>query len=159
MQDTETAPVQTAWEAFDCYGCGQANEAGLQLERHVSADGERLVATHDPDETHTSGAENVAYGGLVASLIDCHSIWTAITFAHREAGYGLADRQLEYVTGDLSVDVREPTPLDEPLRIEATVEGEVGRTVTVASEVDTGERTTATGAVTAVEVSDHYGRS
>jgi len=157
MQEQRIAPVQAAWSELECFGCGPANDAGLGLESYVAADGERLVATHDPDERYTSGAPNVAYGGLVASLIDCHSVWTAITVAHREHGYDLAERRLEYVTGDLSVNYRRPTPLDEQLRIEGWVEGEVGRTVTVHTEVGTDEETTASGEVTAVEVSDHYG--
>ena len=81
-------PVQHSWPYLTCYGCGPANDAGLQLN-YLAHDGESLVASVDSDEMFTSGAPRVMYGGHIASLIDCHSIWTAITFAYRAE-----DRQL-----------------------------------------------------------------
>ena len=148
-------PVQHAWPGFDCYGCGPANPDGIQLESYLAEDGESLVATVEPDAQYTSGMENVAYGGYVASLVDCHSIWTAVTFAHEAEGRPLDEGPpISYVTGELCVSYQEPTPLDRPIELRAWVEGDVGRKTTVTCEVSSGEEVTATGEVTAVRVAD-----
>jgi hypothetical protein len=158
------APVQHSWPDLSCFGCGPANAEGFQIESYLGPEEETLVAAVDPDRRFTSGAPNVAWGGYVASLVDCHSVWTAITFTHRMEDRPLgSDPQIEYVTGSLSVDYHAPTPLDEPIHLRSWVEGEVGRKTTVISEVGPEGETTAEGEVTAVRVdaeagsSRHYG--
>lgn len=157
-------PVQHSWPDLTCFGCGPANEEGFQIESYLGPDGETLVAAVDPDTRFTSGAPNVAWGGYVASLVDCHSVWTAITFAHRVENRPLgSEPRIEYVTGSLSVEYRAPTPLDEPIRLRAWVAGDIGRKATVRSEVGPEGETTAEGEVVAVRVdagkgsSRHYG--
>ena len=151
--DGTNDPVQASWPELTCYGCGPANEAGLHLESYLDEAGESLVATVHPDEVFNSGAPNVMYGGHVASLLDCHSVWTAITFAYRSEGRSLGSPpRIAYVTGRLSVDYRKPTPLDRPIHLEAWVEGDVGRKTTVRSELGPEGVTTATGEVVAVRV-------
>lgn len=143
--------VQDAWPDLSCFGCGPANPHGLRLKSEFSADGTELVATYDPDERFTSGAPNVAYGGLVASLVDCHAIWTAIAFAHRAEGRAVGtDPRIAYVTANLSVDFRKPTPLDQLVHLQAWVDGDAGEKTTVVCEVGTGEELTAEAEVLAV---------
>lgn len=133
MERARSQPVQHSWPEFSCFGCGPANDEGIQLESYLDEDAEALVATVDPDERFTSGAPNVAYGGFLASLVDCHSVWTAVTFAHRAEGRPLeSEPRIAYVTGRLSVEYHEPTPLDRPIRLRARVDGAVGRKTTVA---------------------------
>ncbi|WP_255169183.1 PaaI family thioesterase [Natrononativus amylolyticus] len=156
MLEQRTGAVQDAWPELDCYGCGPANDAGIRLKSYLADDGRTLVATVDPDARYTSGAENVAYGGYLASLIDCHSVWTAITFAHEAADAPLEDHRFEYVTGSLSAEYLKPTPLDEPLEVRAWIDGDLGKRVTVSSEIRAGGEVTARGEVVAVEVSGHY---
>ena len=146
-------PVQDTWPTLRCYGCGPANPDGLQLKSYVGEDGETLVATVEPDERFTSGAPNVMYGGHVASLLDCHSIWTAITFAYRDEERPLgSEPQIQYVTGQLCVDYRKPTPLDRPVHLTAWVDNGVGRRTTVRSEIASEGEITATGELVAVRV-------
>lgn len=132
--------VQDAWPNRQCYGCGPANPDGIQLKSYVSDDGESLVAEVDLDEKYTSGAENITYGGAIADLIDCHSMWTAITFASREEGRPLdSEPPIYYVTGQLGpITYREPTPLDEPIHLKAWVEGEVGDKTEIRCKVGSG---------------------
>lgn len=154
------APVQHSWPELTCFGCGPANAEGFQIESYLGPDGETLVAEVDPDARFTSGAPNVAWGGYVASLVDCHSVWTAITFAHEAEGRPLGtEPRVEYVTGSLSVDYRAPTPLDEPIYLRSWVAGEVGRKTTVVSAVGPEGETTAEGEVVAVRVDSGGGAS
>lgn len=152
----ETTPVQAAWNELDCFGCGPANDHGIGLESYLDENGDRLVATVEPEPKFTSGAENVAYGGYVASLIDCHAVWTAITFGHQAAGAPISARAMEYVTSELHVDFKQPTPLDEPIHVEGRIEGEIGPRTTVQVSLGPEGETTATGEVLTVEVTDHY---
>lgn len=151
--DADAEPVQASWPELTCWGCGPASEEGLHLESYLAEDGETLVATVDPDATFTSGAPNVVYGGHVASLVDCHSIWTAITFAYEAEERSLgSDPRIAYVTGDLHVEFHRPTPLDRPVHLAARVAGEVGKRTTVRSEVGPEGQVTAVGEVEAVRV-------
>lgn len=148
-------PVQESWLNNVCFGCGQANEEGLQPESYLSGDGESLVATFEPDGAHTAGYPTMTYGGLIASRIDCHSLWTAITFAYKRAERPLLSAPLQmYVTGELSTQFLEPTPVDQPVELEAAVDGEVGDTVEVNCTVRSEGAVTARGEQTAVELQD-----
>ena len=153
VSDERTEPVQTSWPDLTCFGCGPANVDGLHLESYVGEGGETLVATVNPDETFNSGTPNVMYGGHIASLIDCHSVWTAITFAYRAEGRPLGSApRIAYVTGRLNVDFQRPTPLDRPVHLRAWVDGDVARKTTVRSELGPEGTTTASGEVVAVRI-------
>ena len=66
-----------------CYGCGPDNDHGLQIKSYW--DGDESVAVFHPQEYHTAFPGYV-YGGLIASLIDCHSTGTAAAASYRRAG-------------------------------------------------------------------------
>lgn len=151
-------PVQHSWPDLTCYGCGPANPDGLHLESYPGADGATLVASVDPEPPFTSGTPNVMYGGHIASLIDCHSVWTAITFAYRDEGRPLGSSpRIAYVTARLCVDYRAPTPLDRPVHLRAWIDGDVGRETTVRTDLGPEGRVTATGEVVAVRVGPSVG--
>jgi acyl-coenzyme A thioesterase PaaI-like protein len=93
----------------------------------------------------------VAYGGLVASLIDCHSIWTAIATTYRAEGREHGSQPtISYVTGNLNVSFLKPTPLDRPLVLRAKVTDLQERKATVECSVYSGDVKTAEGKVLAV---------
>lgn len=145
-------PVQDlAWPQGTCYGCGPANTEGLQLKSFLSDDNDQLVATFEPEDVFNSGAPNVMYGGLISSLIDCHSIWTAIVFAHIEEDRPLTNDLMMYVTSELSVDYRKPTPLDQPIELRSWVEDDPGRQTQVICELGPDDTVTARGQVLAVQ--------
>jgi acyl-coenzyme A thioesterase PaaI-like protein len=66
-----------------CYGCGRLNEHGLHIRS--TWDGDETVATLTPRAEHTA-IPGYVYGGLVASLIDCHGTGSAALAAYRAAG-------------------------------------------------------------------------
>ena len=66
-----------------CYGCGKLNEQGLHLES--AWEGDEVVARFTPQPQHIS-VPGYVYGGLIASLIDCHAMATAAASAERLAG-------------------------------------------------------------------------
>ena len=149
-------PVQSSWPDLTCFGCGSANPEGLHLQSYLSTDGTALEATFTPRPIHTAGVANVAYGGLIASLVDCNSIWTAMTFRNLSEGLSAFDPPaVRYVTGRLSVEYRRPTPLDEPIHLRSWVDGDVGRKSLVRTELGPPGDVTATGEVLAVAIRPH----
>lgn len=129
-----------------CYGCGSANPDGLQIKSYWSDDRQFVVASFQPQARFSSGFKNAMYGGLIASLIDCHSNWTAMAFGYkadsREAG---TQPLIASVTGSLGVKYLKPTPMDGTIHLKAWVEGEVGRKTRVLCELGDGENVTALG--------------
>ena len=100
-----------------CYGCGRLNDDGLHIR--TLWDGAEGTATFTPKPFHTA-ITGIVYGGLLASLIDCHAVGTAAAARYAADGREIgSDPVLRYVTGTLQVSFRGPTPLGEPLRLRA----------------------------------------
>lgn len=145
--------LQDTWPEATCYGCGPANPNGLQLKSYWTIDYSAVVATHYPTPKYNAGFENVMYGGLVASLIDCHSIWAAIADAYRREGrkHG-ALPAISYVTGQLNVRYLKPTPLDQPILLKATIEQAERRKTSVFCQLGYAGVVTAEADVLAVRI-------
>jgi acyl-coenzyme A thioesterase PaaI-like protein len=102
-----------------CFGCGSLNPHGLQIKSFWA--GEDVVCAWRP-QPHHIGHPGILYGGTIASVVDCHCIWTASAYAHREAGLEMDGTvRLQYVTASLSVNFRKPVPIDAPIDLRARV--------------------------------------
>jgi acyl-coenzyme A thioesterase PaaI-like protein len=135
-----------------CYGCGRLNEHGLQIKSYW--DGDESVCRFTPRPYHTA-VPGYVYGGLIASLIDCHSTGTAAAAAYREAGREMgSEPELRFVTGSLHVDYLRPTPIDAELEVRGKVEEVKGRKVVVTSTLSAAGRVCAKGRVVAVLAPD-----
>ncbi len=133
-----------------CYGCGRLNEKGHQIKSYW--DGEESVATYRPEPYHTA-IPGFVYGGLIASLIDCHSTGTAAAAAYREEGREMdTEPALRYVTGSLKVDYLRPTPLGVDLELRGKVKEIKGKKVVVESTLSAEGKVCARGEVVAVRM-------
>ena len=133
-----------------CYGCGRLNEHGLQIKSRW--EGDEAVCTFTPQPFHTA-IPGYVYGGLIASLIDCHSTGTAAAAAYRQDGRALGtEPAFRFLTASLQVNYRKPTPLGVPLEVRATVKEIKGRKVVVASRLLAEGQECANGEVVAVQV-------
>lgn len=136
-----------------CYGCGPSNAHGLQLRSFW--DGDEAVAVFQPKEHHTAFPGYV-YGGLIASLIDCHCTGTASAEAYRQAGRELGtEPSFRYVTASLHVDYHKPTPLGPPIEIRARAVEMKGRKAVIEATVSVDNTVTARGKMVAVQIPDH----
>ncbi len=130
-----------------CYGCGRMNPDGIQLKSVW--EGDDVVARYTPRPEHTA-MPGFVYGGLVASLIDCHGMATAAAHAERQAGRTLgAQAAPRFVTASLHVDYLKPTPLGPELVLRARVEETVKRKLVVRMTVSANGVETARGEVVA----------
>lgn len=102
-----------------CYGCGRKNEHG----HHVRTfwDGKVGTATFLPEDYHTA-FPGVVYGGLLASLIDCHCIGTATAAAYDKDGIDPSENhEITHVTGNLNVNFLKPTPMGTELTLQSRI--------------------------------------
>ena len=112
-----------------CYGCGRLNPDGLQLKSYW--DGDETIARFMPRPEHSDGVPDHVYGGLIASLLDCHGTASAAAFACRAANCEMSsvtppDR---FVTASLKVDYLRPTPMGMELTIKGRLRSIDGRKV------------------------------
>lgn len=133
-----------------CYGCGRLNEHGLQIKSFW--DGEETVSSFTPRPYHTA-VPGYVYGGLIASLIDCHSTGTAAAASYRAEDRGMDSQPpFRFVTASLHVDYLRPTPIGVPLEIRARVKEIKGRKVIVEAWLSAEGQVTARGEVVAVQM-------
>lgn len=124
-----------------CFGCGPANARGLRIASFPSgpAADDPVTAVWTPAEHHQA-FRDVLNGGIIGTLLDCHSNWAAAWFLMRRDGL---DEPPCTVTMDFHVRLRRPTPMDGPLRLVARAVADEGPKVTVEATL------TAAGVVTA----------
>jgi acyl-coenzyme A thioesterase PaaI-like protein len=133
-----------------CYGCGRLNEHGHQIKSYW--DGEETVAIFLPQPYHTS-VPGYVYGGLIASIIDCHSTGTASAAAFRAEGRSMdTEPPLRFVSASVQVDFLRPTPIGVPLEVRGKVLELKGRKVVISSTVEANGQVCARGKVVAVQL-------
>ncbi|MFZ3579911.1 PaaI family thioesterase [Virgibacillus sp. DJP39] len=147
-------PSDFAW----CFGCGRLNESGHHFR--TTWDGNNTITTYIPNKEHTA-IPGFVYGGLIASLIDCHGTGSASLALHRENGYepGVGEEPPRFVTGSLQVDFLKPTPQDVPLVATGTIEKIHPKKWKVLTEVYADGVVSARGEVLAVIMPESFTRN
>ena len=87
-----------------CFGCGPANEKGLQIDSHRCPEGLELRFTPSDEHQAFPGMVN---GGIIGSLLDCHGNWAAAIALMDQSQL---DEPPCTVTATYSVSLRRPTP-------------------------------------------------
>lgn len=103
-------------EFAHCFGCGRLNKDGMQIKSYWN--GEECVCHYTPKPYYTGGYPGFCYGGLISSLIDCHSAATASAAKLQAEGFTLKDRPpSRFVTASLKVDYLRPAPVGKVLEL------------------------------------------
>jgi len=133
-----------------CYGCGTRNAEGLKIQSRW--DGEESVCLFNPRPYHIA-FPGFVYGGLIASVIDCHSTGTAAAGVCRAEGRDMdSGPPLRFVTASLHVDYLKPTPMGGPLELRSRIKEIKGKKVVVTTELLAGGELCARGEVVAVRI-------
>ena len=94
-----------------CFGCGPANKQGLHVQSIPN--GEIVTAGFQP-QTHHQAFPNILSGGIIGTLLDCHSNWTA-------AWTIMKNRNDDYppctVTAQYNVKLLRPCPTKNPVKL------------------------------------------
>lgn len=135
-----------------CYGCGRLNDQGHQIKSYW--DGEESVCYFQPRPSHIA-IPGYVYGGLLASLIDCHGTGTAAAAGYRAENRAMdTEPGLRFLTASLHVDYLKPTPLGPMLEVRAKVKEIKGRKIVIEEWIVVNEVITVRGEVVAVQVPD-----
>jgi len=110
---------QDYWQQNQCWGCGN-NEHGLHIKSYWDVD--ESICVWQPNTYHMAGPAGFLNGGIIATIIDCHSICTAIANEYRIERRDLDSKPLIWcVTASLKLHYLLPTPVDKPLTLKAKV--------------------------------------
>ena len=141
-------PDDYAW----CYGCGRLNTHGLHVR--TTWDGDETVSRFTPRPEHMA-MPGYVYGGLIASLIDCHAMGTASAAQLRAEGQDIGDAPSpRYVTAVLNISFLKPTPLGPELEVRARIIERSDRKAKISATLSAGGVVTATGEIVAVRKPD-----
>ena len=134
-----------------CYGCGKSNPQGHHLKSYW--DGQETIARFTVRPEFSGGVPDHVFGGMVASLLDCHGTASAAAFAYRAAGRELGDDGgfMRFVTASLKVDFLRPTPIGVELVIKGQLRGIEGRKVQVSLLLSARDEPRARGEMLAVQ--------
>ena len=138
-----------------CYGCGKENKFGHQLKTYWY--GEETVSHFTPRPEHTA-IPGFVYGGLIASLIDCHSTSSGSAALHNNLDE--TERKATYprcVTASLKVEYLKPTPIDCTLELRGKIKEIKGRKVLVTVNLKAKDVICVKGEVMVVQIPDNWG--
>lgn len=139
-------------EFSHCYGCGTENPNGHKLKSYLV--GDRVEARFIADPIYTGGFPKHVYGGLLASLLDCHGAASAAAFAYqargRISGDGLG--ALRFVTGTLTVIFHKPTPLGTELFLQGKLKSLDNRKAIIDLSLSAGDVVCVSGEMIAIQL-------
>lgn len=101
-----------------CFGCGPANAKGLKVRSFPKNDAQNTVVAHWQPEPHHEAFPGILNGGIIGTLLDCHSNWTA--------AYHLMQQKNENhppctVTAEYTIKLLKPTPTKGTIELIAHV--------------------------------------
>jgi acyl-coenzyme A thioesterase PaaI-like protein len=141
-------------ELSHCYGCGTNNAEGHHVKSYWQ--GEQTIARFKPKPCHTA-IPGFVYGGLIASLIDCHGTGSASAAAYKFAQRELGSLPpMRFVTAALNINYLAPTPMGVELVLLGTISEITAKKVIVDITVSANEIVCAKGQVVAVKMPDSW---
>jgi acyl-coenzyme A thioesterase PaaI-like protein len=152
---TEIAGQRAIQDQFSrnnyCWGCGRENEHGLKIKSYWL--GENAICTWVPSPYHAAGPRNVVNGGIIATLIDCHSACTAMAAAYQAEGREIGSEPMIWcATASLHVTYLRPILTGTQVELLARVKEMGKRKVVVSCVVSSQGEECARGEVVAVKV-------
>ena len=138
-----------------CYGCGRLNDQGLQIKTRW--EGDETVTRFTPKPHHTA-ILGFVYGGLLASLIDCHGTGSS-ALAYAKANNIILEgfNSPRFVTGSLKVNYKKPTPLGPELEIRGEIREITKRKVIVDARLIASGEVCVTGEIVSILVPENFG--
>lgn len=135
-----------------CFGCGTGNHQGLQIKSYWQGD-QAICIWHSQEKYN--GWKNILNGGILATIIDCHCMNTAMAAAYKAENRELGTAPFYgYATGKLSISYFKPTANDKAIELRATVREIKGKKVVLHCDVFSEGIKTAEAEVIAIKVID-----
>lgn len=149
---TDTNYFQDHMPGNICFGCGRANHDGLKISSFWEGEEAHCIWI---SQAKYQGWKGVLNGGILATIIDCHTMCTAMAYAYKSENRTLdSDPVYRYATGTLTVKYLKPTLNDEPVTLKAKVIETKGRKTVLKCDVISNGELTAQADVVAIRVFD-----
>ena len=159
MLETITIAIQDRYgERFQhCWGCGPKNDLGLHLKTYPSLDGECCISRIKLENAYTGGVPSNVFGGMIATIFDCHGTASAAWFAHHQKGLEVTETTLigRFITARLEIDYLSPTPIDDEIVVISTLEELGERKAIISMGMSVAGKVRAKSKMVAVAVKDH----
>ena len=159
MLETRTIAIQDRYgERFQhCWGCGPKNDLGLHLKTYPSIDGNSCISRIKLENAYTGGVPSNVFGGMIATIFDCHGTASAAWFAHHQKGLELTESTVigRFITARLEIDYLSPSPIEGEIVVASTLEELGERKAIIAMEMTVATKVRAKARMVAVAVKDH----
>ena len=159
MFETRTIAIQDRYgERFQhCWGCGPKNDFGLHLKTYPSIDGNSCISRIKLENAYTGGVPSNVFGGMIATIFDCHGTASAAWFAHHQKGLELTESTVigRFITARLEIDYLSPSPIEDEIVVTSTLEELGERKAIIAMEMTMATKVRAKAKMVAVAVKDH----
>ncbi len=140
-----------------CIGCGPDNEHGLRIKSTWCGDLE-TECLFQPEPHMASAPSSILNGGIIATLIDCHAVGTAVGYGRRLDGLDDGEPGALYATGSLGIRYLRPAAIDRPVHVKARITGVSARKTVLECTVISDGEVCATATVVAVRVAAGWGK-
>ncbi len=137
-----------------CLGCGADNPSGLRIKSYWQGPLE-TSCTFLPEPHMAAGPRTVVNGGVIATVVDCHAVCTAIGHARRLQGEG-AEEPAWFATGTLQIRYLRPARIGSPLEVRARIVDWTERKAVLECTVSSGGEPCAEASVVAVRVPSRW---
>jgi len=135
-----------------CFGCGKNNHEGLKISSYW--EGDESVCIWESQEKY-QGWKGILNGGILATLIDCHTMCTAMAATYQAENRSMESEPIyRYATGTISVKYLKPTSNTKPIELRAMVKEIKGRKVVMSCIAKSDGEITAEAEVIAIRVFD-----
>ena len=159
MLETRAIAIQDRYgERFQhCWGCGPKNDLGLHLKTYPSIDGKSCISRIKLENAYTGGVPSNVFGGMIATIFDCHGTASAAWFAHHQKGLELTESTVigRFITARLEIDYLSPSPIEDEIVVISTLEELGERKAIIAMEMTVATKVRAKAKMVAVAVKDH----
>ncbi len=159
MLETRTIAIQDRYgERFQhCWGCGPKNDLGLHLKTYPSIDGKSCISRIRLENAYTGGVSSNVFGGMIATIFDCHGTASAAWFAHHQKGLELTKSTVigRFITARLEIDYLSPSPIEAEIVVTSTLEELGERKAIISMEMTVATKVRAKAKMVAVAVKDH----
>jgi acyl-coenzyme A thioesterase PaaI-like protein len=139
-----------------CFGCGPHNESGLKIKSYW-LDEDHSICHFRASSHHSAGPVGYLNGGIIATIIDCHCVCTAIAKGYqldgREIGSGEA---LWFATAQLNLSYKRPVDIESEVILKARIAESGGRKIRLECELFCDEEPCVSAELIAVKVPSNW---
>jgi acyl-coenzyme A thioesterase PaaI-like protein len=147
--------IQDEMQYNHCWGCGPNNELGLQIKSVWN--GKEAVSIFRPQSHHMAGPKNILNGGIIATILDCHCINTAIAHEYQLLGRPIGSLPIIwYATASIKMDYLRPTSIDSSVELRAIVESTRESVKIISGTIYSNGQATVRADVTAIRVPNDW---